>query len=96
MDNKFIFGKDPVVPTPSDPNDPSIQIRTDMWNTMSLAQLTKQRELVLDRINVLMRIPDQNNPAIRDLSFALQHGLTDITRLIEQKTEQNNNNRRPI
>jgi hypothetical protein len=96
MDNKFIFGKDPVVPPPTNPRDPTIEIRTDLWNTMSLAQLTKQRELLLDRINTLQRIPDQNNPSIRDLFLALQYGLDDITKLIDYKTEHQQQIRRPM
>jgi len=71
-----------------DPNHPSIQIRTDLWNTMSLAELTRQRELVLDRIGVLRNIPDQGNPSIQSLHSALQFGLADITRLIDSKTGQ--------
>lgn len=72
--------------TPVPENDPSIQIRTDLWPTMSISQLNRQRELMLDNISKLQSMVDSHgNPSIRNMYAALQVGLQDLNKLIDSK-----------
>lgn len=73
-------------PSPVPENDPSIQVRTDLWSTMNMSQLTNQRELMLDHISNLQTIMGGNaNPSILNMYSALQLGLKDLNKLIDDK-----------
>ena len=76
-------------PIPVDENDPSIQVRTDLWSTMNTAQLNRQREMLLDKINKVQSIMGASaNPSLINLYSALQMGLKDVTRIIDYKQAQ--------
>ena len=68
---------------------PDTQVRSDLWNTMSIGELTKQQELLVTKISHVSRMIDHNvSPTILSLYQALQYGLADINKLIESKTSE--------
>jgi hypothetical protein len=70
-------------------NDPSIQVRTDLWSTMNTGQLNRQRELMLDHLSKLQSIMGGNaNPSILNMYSALQLGLKDLNKIIDDKYAQ--------
>ena len=76
-------------PTPVDENDPSVQVRTDLWPTMNITQLTKQRELMLNHISKLMTIMGDNaSVSVRNMYGALQTGLNDLNKLIDARYDE--------
>ena len=76
-------------PTPVPENDPSIQIRTDLWSTMNVSQLTRQREIMLDHITKIQSIMGAiANPSLINMNAALQVGLQDLNKLIDDKYAQ--------
>lgn len=71
---------------PIDENDPSIQLRTDLWSTMTASQLNRQREMLLDKISKLQSIMGGiPHPSILNMHSALQLGLDDIGHIIDYK-----------
>lgn len=73
-----------------DENDPSVQVRSDLWSKMTLSQLNKQRELLLDKsIKIQSIMGAQANPSLLAMYSAVQRGMDDINQLIDYKTEQN-------
>lgn len=76
-------------PSPVPENDPSTQVRTDLWGTMNTSQLNRQRELMLDHISKLQSIMGGNaNPSILNMYKALQMGLEDLNKIIDDKYAQ--------
>jgi hypothetical protein len=76
-------------PKPIDENDPSIQVRTDLWSTMNMTQLNRQRELLLDKISKVQSIMGASaNPSLINMYGALQMGLKDLNKLIDDKYAQ--------
>jgi hypothetical protein len=71
---------------PVNENDPQVQVRTDLWPTMNIAQLTRQRELMLDHLSKLQSIMTDNpGTTIRNMYGALQTGLKDLSNLIDHR-----------
>jgi hypothetical protein len=77
-----------------DPNqeDWQINIRSDMWPTMSTHQLNIQLEIVVTKISVLLSMPS-NDPTVQTMRFALQKALDYLTDLINNKTDPKNRTR---
>jgi hypothetical protein len=74
---------------PISENDPSVQVRTDLWNTMNSSQLNRQRELLLDKLSKIQSIMiGTATPSILNIYNAIQLGLDDITTLIDRKQNQ--------
>ena len=58
-------------------------IRSDLWLTMSVAQLNNQRELILDKITTTLALG--SHPTALSIHAALQMALTDINNLIDSR-----------
>jgi hypothetical protein len=79
----------PTSETVPNENDPSLQVRTDMWSTMSTSQLTRQRELMLDKLSKLQSMMGGvANPTILNMYSALQMGMQDLNNIIDHKMSQ--------
>jgi hypothetical protein len=73
-------------PTPVSENDPQVQVRTDLWPTMNIAQLNRQREIMLDHLSKLQSIMSESpGPTLRNMYGALQTGLKDLSDLIDHR-----------
>jgi hypothetical protein len=78
--------------TTTDENNPPVEneIRSDLWPTMSVGQLYKQQELVIDKITKLHSMASIGGaaatPTVAGLLKALQQALTDLSQLIESRS----------
>lgn len=72
--------------------DWEINIRSDMWLTMGISQLSIQQELVLDKLAKLATMAQ--SPTIRDLECALKMALDDLNNLINRNEEIKKQQRR--
>ena len=75
-----------ILPQEVSENDPSVQVRTDLWGSMTMIQLTKQRDMMVNHISRLQSIMGGNaNPTILNMYSALQLGLEDLNQIIDNK-----------
>lgn len=68
---------------------PEEEIRTDLWPTMSISQLYRQQEMLLEKITKLQSMTPLGTggpPTIQGLLHILQQAMTDLTLLIENKS----------
>ncbi|MCK9369594.1 hypothetical protein M0R04_06775 [Candidatus Dojkabacteria bacterium] len=65
-------------------DDVEVNIRTDLWPTMSTQQLSVQQELVLDKLNLLSYM-SQGDPTVMNLRCALDIAMADLNKLINNK-----------
>lgn len=76
----------------TDTNDklpsPDTDVRADLWGTMSLSQLHRQQDLLLERLNRLYALAATGAPTAIGLQKVLQLAMSDLTRLIESKSVQ--------
>lgn len=63
--------------------DWKVNIRTDLWNTMTVHQLNVQRELILDKIVILSTMT--NTQTVFDIQSALQQALIQLNGLVDTK-----------
>lgn len=67
--------------------DPNTNLRSDLWPTMTLSQLSRQQELVIDKINkMLILIGASATPALQNIHGALQVALRDLNALIDNRS----------
>lgn len=76
--------------------DPSKQIRTDLWNDMTVAELSNQRMLLVKKLASIMYLASTGNatPSVLSMQSAVQLGIEDIDKLIDgalHTTPANNN-----
>ena len=65
-------------------------IRTDLWNEMSLEQLTRQHDLMISKLSTIQQMVGINaSPSIIAMYSAMQLGINDLTALIETRTNKN-------
>lgn len=70
-------------------NDPQVQIRTDLWNTMDMHELSHQRDLLMARMDQASRMFSHNtSPSGISMYTAMQRALKDINNLIDTKLTQ--------
>lgn len=69
---------------------PEKDIRSDLWPTMSLSQLHKQRDLIVEKMSLLRSMMPFGAapPTVRTLFSALQIALNDVTALIDNRATQ--------
>lgn len=78
-----------MVTVPIDEMDAQTNIRSDMWNSMTLSQLATQQELVITKISRLYSMTGFSaNPSINNIYAALQVALTDLNQLIDSRTKR--------
>jgi hypothetical protein len=75
---------------PLDPStDPNDEIRTDLWNTMTMTQLYRQQELMIERLNQLHTMSNSlnsNSLAILQIYNATRSAFDQLNALVEHKT----------
>lgn len=66
------------------------EIRTDLWNSMTLSELYEQQALLTTKLMTVSNMIDGASaaPSILSIYSALQMGLDDITKMINTQTEQ--------
>lgn len=64
-------------------------IRSDLWPTMTIDQLNVQRELILNKLNLLYTIP--KNHSIINIIGALTQAAQDIDTLLDARITSNRN-----
>ena len=75
-----------VIPRYED-TDPTIQVRTDLWSTMTAPELIHQRELLMSRMDALFRMAGPaGSPSLMAMHNAMQMGLADINQLIDNRS----------
>lgn len=69
-----------------DDTDPERTIRTDLWPSMTVQQLSRQQELVIDKMSTLSKIMGGATPTIHHMYSALEVALQDISNLVEHRS----------
>jgi hypothetical protein len=72
-------------------NDPTLNLRSDLWPTMTLGQLSRQHEIAIDKAALLATmVGSGSSPSIINLYSALQVALKDLSALIDNRSAQSN------
>lgn len=72
------------------PPPPEEEVRTDLWSTMSIVQLNKQRDLLLAKNSKLIDLMSAggHSSTVQGLYTVIQQALKDITALIDSRASQ--------
>lgn len=62
--------------------DPNENVRSDLWPTMTQTELSRQYELMHDRLAALSSIANMN-PSVGSMIQAVHHGLTQLQYFID-------------
>lgn len=67
---------------------PETEIRSDLWNEMSLSQLSHQQELMIAKMTAIMNMAGGGNASqsVMTIYNALQQGFNDLNKLIEYRS----------
>lgn len=80
---------------PADPSkDPHDEIRTDLWDTMSLTQLHRQQELMINRLNTISRMMSSTTgtpQTVIDMYAAVHKANAALNAFVETKSQGNVN-----
>lgn len=78
---------------PLDPStEPEDEIRTDLWNYMSLSELGRQQDMLIDRLTqVQVMMGTGHTQTLMDMYLAMQHIMKSLSVLIESKSKGNFN-----
>lgn len=80
---------------PLDPStDPHDEIRTDLWDEMTLTQLHRQQELMIDRLNQLFGLRssmNSNSPTVLSMYHITFAAYERLNALVEYKSGGNVN-----
>lgn len=72
--------------------DLSENIRSDLWNEMTTAELSQQFDLVLTKISLLQQIRN-STPSVLPILSALEVALQTLTQLIDNRSSSTVNKR---
>lgn len=65
---------------------PETMVRTDLWGTMSLGELTRQQDLMIQKISAIQSLMGANaSPLVLAMYSALQKGFDDLNKMIEAR-----------
>lgn len=68
---------------------PETMIRTDLWATMSLEQLARQQDLMIDKLSTVQQMASGNaSPSVLAMYSAIQMGMTDLNALMESRAKK--------
>lgn len=68
--------------------DPKVSLRSDLWPTMNMMQLSQQQELVVDKLNKLNSLVALGySESMRTMQFALERAMQDLTQLINYRSQ---------
>lgn len=66
--------------------DPEVDLRSDLWPTMTVQQLAKQQDIAITKLSTLGKMFGvAANPSINYMYGALQVALADLTALIDNR-----------
>jgi hypothetical protein len=68
---------------------PEKELRADLWGTMSVSQLHRQQDILLDRLMKLQSMSPYGvapTTGVAGLTKVLQQAMADLTRLIDEKS----------
>lgn len=69
--------------------DAQTNIRSDMWLSMSMSQLARQQEIVIEKISLVHRMLGGGaSPSVHNIYGALQVALQDLNKLIDSRTKR--------
>jgi len=69
--------------------EPEEAVRSDLWNDMTLSQLSRQQEIVIDKVSKMYQLlGPQAGPSVQSIYAALQMALQDLNRLIDSRTKK--------
>ncbi len=64
-------------------------LRSDLWPTMSVAELTKQQELMVTKMNALLYLMSASpSQSVSAMYSAMQMGFNDLNNLLNAKSAQ--------
>lgn len=69
--------------------DPKENIRSDLWQEMTTAELSQQVDLVVTKISLLHQI-QQSTPSVMPILSALEQALQTLTNLIDSRSSTTN------
>lgn len=73
----------PPIYTPD--TDPQFNLRSDLWHTMDVSQLTRQQELAVDKATKIQSIMGAgSSPSLITIHKTLQQVITDLSKLIDK------------
>lgn len=64
---------------------PITEIRSDLWNSMTVTELSDQLSLVIDKKLLLMQLGTNSTPSIKSLYMALEGAEQSLNDLITSK-----------
>lgn len=69
--------------------NPEVDIRSDMWPTMTVTQLARQQDIVITKISTLASMMGPiAGPSLLQLYNALQIALADLSALIDNRGQR--------
>jgi len=64
-------------------------LRSDLWPTMTVAELAKQQELMVTKMSALLYLMSANpSPSVEALYSAMQMGFNDLNNILNNKAAQ--------
>lgn len=75
------------------PTDPHVAIRADLWDTMSPQELSRQQELMSERMMHLQMMMGSSSTtqAVLDMYTAMQRAIETLNRIMDSKSKGNFN-----
>jgi len=68
---------------------PDTMLRSDLWHEMTVDELSKQQDLMIDKINKLQSLVGMNaSPSVLAMYSAMQLGFTDLINILNTKTSK--------
>lgn len=63
------------------------RIRSDLWATMSLGELSHQQELMIEKMTAITALAAAKaTPSVMAMYSALQMGFSDLSKLIDERS----------
>lgn len=64
-------------------------LRSDLWPTMTVAELVKQQELMVTKMSALLYLMSASpSPAVEAMYSAMQMGFNDLNNILNTRTSQ--------
>lgn len=68
---------------------PETMLRSDLWETMSVGELSRQQELMVEKMSSVLYLMSTNpSQSVYNMYSAMQMGFADLNKLLDTKTQQ--------
>lgn len=68
---------------------PETMIRSDLWPTMSMGELSHQQDLMITKLSAVMTLIGPNSsPSITNMYNALQAGMNQLNSIIDLRSQK--------